>query len=80
MEVAHTKDFVLSSLEHGYYTFPLREAENAIGTGEMTQQALNSLSRSTAAEASCLAYDRIRSSFTRCILYYVMWRASGTTR
>jgi len=45
MKVAHAKDFVLSRLEHGYYTFPLKEAENAIGTGEKTQKAINRLVR-----------------------------------
>lgn len=45
MKVPHAKDFVLSRLEHGYYTFSLQEVENAIGTGEKTQQALNRLAK-----------------------------------
>jgi len=40
MKVLHAKDFVLSKLERGYYTFPLREAEGAIGTGEKTWKVL----------------------------------------
>lgn len=31
MKVPHVKDFVLSKLEHGYYTFPLKEVENGSG-------------------------------------------------
>ncbi len=45
MKVGHAKDFVLSRLEHGYYTFSLKQAEDAIGAGESTQLALNRLSR-----------------------------------
>lgn len=45
MKVVHAKDFVLSRLEHGYYTFSLKEAENAIGTGEKTQKSLNKLTK-----------------------------------
>lgn len=43
MKVTHAMDFVLSKLEHGYYTFSLKEAENTLGAGEKTWKALNRL-------------------------------------
>lgn len=43
MKVANAKGFVLSKLEHGYYTFPLKEAEQSIGTGEKTERSINRL-------------------------------------
>lgn len=45
MKVQHAKDFVLSRLERGHYTFSLAEAENAVGTGEKTRKALNRLAK-----------------------------------
>ena len=45
MKVVRAKDFVLSRLEQGYYTFPLTKAEDAIGNGGKTAQALNRLAR-----------------------------------
>ena len=45
MKVLHAKDFVISRLERGYYTFSIKEAENALGTGEKTQKALNRLAK-----------------------------------
>lgn len=45
MIVPRAKDFVLSRLENGYYTFSRAEAEDAIGSGEKTQKALNRLAK-----------------------------------
>lgn len=45
MKVLHARDFVLSKLERGYYTFSLGEAENAVGEGEKTRKALNRLAK-----------------------------------
>ena len=36
---------MLSKLERGYYTFSLKEAENAVGTGEKTWEAINRLAK-----------------------------------
>lgn len=41
MKVFRAKDFVLSRLERGYYTFSLPEAESALGVGKNTWEALN---------------------------------------
>jgi predicted transcriptional regulator of viral defense system len=43
MKVVYARDFILSRLERGYYTFSLGEAENTIGTGEKTRKALSRL-------------------------------------
>lgn len=45
MKSLRAKDFVLSRLEHGYYTFSLQDAENAVGTGEKTRKALSRLAK-----------------------------------
>ena len=45
MIVVNAKNFVISKLEQGYYTFSLNEAENAIGAGEKTEKALNRLAK-----------------------------------
>jgi predicted transcriptional regulator of viral defense system len=45
MKVVHARDFALTKLERGYYTFSLEEAEKAIGTGERTRRALNRLAK-----------------------------------
>lgn len=43
MKVQRARDFILSKLEKGYYTFPLREAEGAVGAGRNTWEAINRL-------------------------------------
>lgn len=45
MKVLHAKDFILSRLERGHYTFSLREAESAVGTGEKTRKALSRMAK-----------------------------------
>ncbi|MCL4552519.1 MAG: type IV toxin-antitoxin system AbiEi family antitoxin [Candidatus Marsarchaeota archaeon] len=45
MKVLRAKDFVQSKLERGYYTFSLKEAEDVIGTGEKTWEAINRLAK-----------------------------------
>jgi predicted transcriptional regulator of viral defense system len=43
MKVVRARDYVLSRLEHGHYTFSLADAESVIGTGEKTRKALGRL-------------------------------------
>jgi len=43
MKIVHAKDFIISRLEHGYFTFGLQDAENAVGAGEKALKALNRL-------------------------------------
>jgi len=45
MKVQRAKDFVLSKLERGYYTFSLREAEVAVGSGRKTWEAIDRLAK-----------------------------------
>lgn len=45
MKVLHARDFVISRLEQGHYTFSLGEAENAVGAGEKTRKALSRLAK-----------------------------------
>lgn len=45
MKVLHARDFILSKLERGRYTFSLGEAESVVGTGEKTRKALNRLAK-----------------------------------
>lgn len=45
MKVLHARDFILSRLERGRYTFTLGEAENAVGAGEKTRKALSRLAK-----------------------------------
>lgn len=45
MKIVRAKDYILSRLEHGYYTFSLQDAENNIGTGEKTLKALGRLAK-----------------------------------
>lgn len=45
MKVQRAKDFMLSKLERGYYTFSLKEAENAVGTGRKTWEAIDRLAK-----------------------------------
>jgi len=45
MKMLRAREFMLSRLEHGYYTFSLQDAESAVGTGEKTQKALSRLAK-----------------------------------
>lgn len=45
MKILRAKDFLLSKLERGYYTFSLTEAESALGVGKNTWEALNRLAK-----------------------------------
>lgn len=45
MKVQRAKDFMLSKLERGYYTFSLKEAEIAVGTGRKTWEAIDRLAK-----------------------------------
>ena len=43
MKVVRARDYVLSRLERGHYTFSLADAESVVGAGEKTRKALSRL-------------------------------------